>query len=127
MQTNHDADHCVTSLLLPSKTRLLQRTPSCCELCCGIPIYPFLVPVSQLYSLSEQLKQVNVLFTLPYSYRAFLDCGLLGGGGVSTCYSFAFKVRRLKFCTELLWSRIRILQHHLCSDEYRKLLKAAYF
>ena len=56
------------------------------------------------------------------------------------CNSFLFQVRRLKFCTELLWGRINILgkknrdqidndvtMTSSLLDEYRKLLKTAYF
>ena len=58
--------------------------------------------------------------------------------------SFVCKVRRLKFCTELLWGRINIGSifcdkknlgqinndvtiTSLCSNDYRKLLKTSYF
>ena len=52
-------------------------------------------------------KKLLTLFIPGY----FGWCSTKGGGFTSTPFnSFVFKVRGLKFCTELLWGRINILR-----------------
>ena len=72
-----------------------------------------------------QLVQEGLTLFIP----GFFGWCSTGSFPPTPCNSFVFKVRRLKFCTELLWGRVRIksLMTSSLLDEYRKLLKTAYF